>query len=263
MSDVETHGGLPAQVARGAGVLVVVPTYQERLNVEDVVRRLRAAVPLAHVLVVDDNSPDGTGDLADDLAAVDPAVHVLHRAAKEGLGLAYRAGFGWGLERGYDVLVEMDADGSHQPEQLPALLAALPGADLVLGSRWVPGGSVVNWPVRRRLLSQGGNTYVRRALRINLRDATGGFRAFRRTTLEKLDLDGVASHGYCFQVDLAWRTVQAGFRVVEVPIEFVERVRGESKMSGDIVREALWRVTVWGAHLRTDRLRGGADDGRG
>jgi dolichol-phosphate mannosyltransferase len=156
----------------------------------------------------------------------------------------------------------MDADGSHQPEQLPVLLAALPDADLVLGSRWVPGGSVVNWPQRRRLLSQGGNAYVRRALGIDVRDATGGFRAFRRTTLEKLDLAGVASHGYCFQVDLAWRTVQQGFRVVEVPIEFVERVRGSSKMSGDIVREALWRVTVWGVRDRTRRLVGRAADRR-
>jgi dolichol-phosphate mannosyltransferase len=239
----------------------VVPTYQERLNIEDVVTRLRGAAPLAHVLVVDDDSPDGTGALAEDLAAADPQVHVLHRAVKDGLGPAYLAGFGWGLDREYDVLVEMDADGSHQPEQLPALLAALPGADLVLGSRWVPGGSVVNWPLRRRLLSQGGNRYVRRALQIDLRDATGGFRAFRRTTLEKLDLEGVASHGYCFQVDLAWRTVRAGFRVVEVPIEFVERVRGESKMSGAIVREALWRVTVWGAQQRVGRSRGRADDG--
>jgi dolichol-phosphate mannosyltransferase len=260
---LDPHGGLPAQIARGAGVLVVVPTYQERLNVEDVVKRLRAAVPLAQVLVVDDDSPDGTGVLADDMAATDPQVHVLHRPAKDGLGLAYLAGFGWGMSRDYDVLVEMDADGSHQPEQLPALLAALPRADLVLGSRWVPGGSVVNWPGRRRLLSQGGNRYVRRALRIDLRDATGGFRAFRRTTLEKLDLDGVASHGYCFQVDLVWRTVRAGFRVVEVPIEFVERVRGESKMSGSIVREALWRVTVWGAQQRVGRPRGQAADGGG
>ncbi len=244
------------ETARGAGVLVVVPTYDERLSLEDVVRRTRAAVPLAHLLVVDDASPDGTGDLADALAADDDHVHVLHRPGKEGLGAAYLAGFGWGLERDYDVLVEMDADGSHQPEQLPLLLSQLPAADLVLGSRWVPGGSVVNWPRRRELLSRGGNTYVRRALGIDLRDATGGFRAFRRETLEKLDLAGVASAGYCFQVDLIWRTVQQGFRVVEVPIEFVERTRGSSKMSGSIVREALWRVTVWGVAHRLDRMPG-------
>jgi dolichol-phosphate mannosyltransferase len=249
-------GGLPADVTAGAGVLVVIPTYQERLNVEEVVARTRAAVPLALVLVVDDASPDGTGAVVDALAASDDHVHVLHREAKQGLGVAYLAGFAWGLERDVDVFVEMDADGSHQPEQLPVLLAALPGADLVQGSRWVPGGSVVNWPRRRELLSRGGNRYVRTVLGLDVRDSTGGFRAFRRSTLEKLDLAGVASAGYCFQVDLVWRTVQQGFRVVEVPIEFVERVRGESKMSGTIVREALWRVTVWGVQQRLGRLPG-------
>lgn len=230
----------------GEGVLVVVPTYDERLNIERTIARLRAAVPEAHALVVDDASPDGTGEVADRLAAEDPQVHVLHRLGKQGLGAAYLAGFDWGLSRGYEVLVEMDADGSHQPEQLPRLLAALEDADLVLGSRWVPGGSVVNWPRSRELLSRGGNTYVRIALGVGLRDATGGFRAFRRATLEKLDLDGVASQGYCFQVDLARRAVERGARVVEVPIEFVERELGVSKMTGRIVREALWRVTVWG-----------------
>lgn len=227
-------------------VLVVVPTYDERLNLEPVVERVRRAVPTADVLVVDDASPDGTGEIADRLAAEDRQVHVLHRVGKQGLGSAYLSGFGWGLQRGYDVLVEMDADGSHQPEQLPDLLAALEDADLVLGSRWVPGGSVVNWPRSRELLSRGGNTYVRVALGLGLRDATGGFRAFRRETLDKLDLDAVASQGYCFQVDLARRAVSQGLRVVEVPIEFVEREHGVSKMSGAIVREALWRVTVWG-----------------
>lgn len=230
----------------GEGVLVVVPTYDERLNIERTIARLRAAVPQAHALVVDDASPDGTGEVADRLASEDPQVHVLHRLGKQGLGAAYLAGFDWGLSRGYEVLVEMDADGSHQPEQLPRLLAALEGADLVLGSRWVPGGSVVNWPRSRELLSRGGNSYVRIALGLGLRDATGGFRAFRRATLEKLDLDGVASQGYCFQVDLARRAVERGARVVEVPIEFVERELGVSKMTGRIVREALWRVTVWG-----------------
>jgi dolichol-phosphate mannosyltransferase len=227
-------------------VLVVVPTYDERLNIEAVVARVRTAVPTADVLVVDDASPDGTGEVADGLAAEDGQVHVLHRVGKQGLGSAYLAGFGWGLQRGYDVLVEMDADGSHQPEQLPDLLAALADADLVLGSRWVSGGSVVNWPRSRELLSRGGNTYVRLVLGLGLRDATGGFRAFRRETLDKLDLDAVASQGYCFQVDLARRAVSQELRVVEVPIEFVEREHGVSKMSGAIVREALWRVTVWG-----------------
>jgi len=239
---VTTEGG-PGPQGR---VLVVVPTYDERLNLEPVVERVRRAVPTADVLVVDDASPDGTGEIADGLAAEDRQVHVLHRVGKQGLGSAYLSGFGWGLQRGYDVLVEMDADGSHQPEQLPDLLAALEDADLVLGSRWVPGGSVVNWPRSRELLSRGGNTYVRVALGLGLRDATGGFRAFRRETLDKLDLDAVASQGYCFQVDLARRAVSQGLRVVEVPIEFVEREHGVSKMSGAIVREALWRVTVWG-----------------
>jgi dolichol-phosphate mannosyltransferase len=254
---------LPDDVTAGRGVLVVVPTYQERLNVEAIVARVRTAVPQAAILVVDDDSPDGTGALADALAAGDPCVHVLHRTEREGLGPAYLAGFRWGLDREYAVLVEMDADGSHQPEELPRLLTALGDADLVIGSRWVPGGSVVNWPTRRRLLSQGGNTYVRLALGIDLRDATGGYRAFRRSALETIDLADVASHGYCFQVDLAWRAVLAGLRVVEVPIEFVERARGASKMSGSIVREALWRVTVWGVTRRVGGRAGRAPDGKG
>ena len=237
-------------------VLVIVPTYNEKDNVERVVGRLRAAVPAADVLVVDDGSPDGTGDLADGLAAADPQIQVMHRASKQGLGAAYVAGFGWGLERGYDVLVEMDADGSHQPEQLPDLLAALSAADLVLGSRWVPGGHVVNWPLSRQLLSRGGNTYVRMMLGFGVRDATGGFRAFRRGTLEALTLEDVNSAGYCFQVDLAWRAVRRGFIVTEVPIGFVERELGTSKMSGAIVREALWRVTIWGIAHRLGQLRG-------
>jgi len=236
-------------------VLVIVPTYDEKDNIAAVLARLRAAVPAADVLVVDDNSPDGTGALVDAVAAADPQVQVLHRPAKQGLGAAYVAGFRWGLTRGYDVLVEMDADGSHQPEQLPALLSALSGADLVLGSRWVPGGRVVNWPMARQLLSRGGNTYVRVLLDLGLRDATGGFRAFRRATLESLPLDEVNSHGYCFQVDLACRAVRHGFTVAEVPIAFVERELGTSKMSRGIVREALWRVTVWGVRYRAAQLR--------
>jgi dolichol-phosphate mannosyltransferase len=238
-------------------VLVVVPTYNEIDNLEPLLSRVRGATPEVEVLVVDDRSPDGTGDLADKLADDDPTVHVLHRDRKEGLGAAYLAGFGWALERDYGVVVEMDADGSHRPEDLPRLLAALEGADLVLGSRWVPGGSVQNWPRRRMLLSRGGNTYARAALGVPIMDITGGYRAFRRETLTGLDLADVASQGYCFQVDLAWRAVRRGFRVVEVPITFVERERGVSKMSGSIVREALWRVTEWGVRSRTDRLRGG------
>ncbi|MFC5999144.1 polyprenol monophosphomannose synthase [Quadrisphaera sp. GCM10027208] len=238
-------------------VLVVVPTYNERASLPGTLRRLRTAVPEADALVVDDASPDGTGDLADALAADDEQVHVLHRAAKEGLGAAYVAGFGWGLERGYDVLVEMDADGSHQPEQLPRMLAALAdGADLVLGSRWVPGGAVHNWPRHRLLLSRGGNVYTRLVTGIGLHDATGGFRVFRREVLQGLDLADVASQGYCFQVDLAWRAVRAGYDVREVPIDFVERAVGTSKMSRDIVLEALWRVTLWGVTHRVSQVTG-------
>ena len=236
-------------------VLVCTPTYDERESLPTTLARLRAAVPSADVLVVDDASPDGTGEFADAIAAADPAVHVLHRPGKAGLGAAYVAAFGWGLERGYDVLVEMDADGSHQPEQLPRLLAALEGgADLVLGSRWVPGGSVVDWPRRRELLSRAGTTYARLALDLPLRDATGGYRAVRADALRRLDLASVHSAGYCFQVDLAWRAVRAGLRVAEVPVTFVERAAGSSKMSGRIVREALWRITAWGLAHRARQL---------
>jgi dolichol-phosphate mannosyltransferase len=233
---------------------VIIPTYNEADNVEAIVSRVRSSVPAAHVLVADDNSPDGTGKIADELADSDGHVHVLHRQGKEGLGAAYLAGFAWGMERGYDVLVEMDADGSHQPEQLPRLLTALDGADLVLGSRWVPGGRVVNWPKSRELLSRGGSLYSRTLLGVPIKDVTGGYRAFRRETLEGLGVEQVASQGYCFQVDLAWRTVKAGFRVVEVPITFVERERGDSKMSRSIVVEALWRVTAWGVGHRLGGL---------
>jgi dolichol-phosphate mannosyltransferase len=234
---------------------VVIPTYQEAHNVESAVRRVRRSVPDASVLVVDDASPDGTGRIADRLAAEDPLVHVVHRPGKAGLGSAYTAGFRWGLERGFDVFVEMDADGSHRPEQLPRLLAALGHADMVLGSRYVPGGRVVNWPRRRELLSRAGNTYTRLLLGLPLADATGGFRALRRGVLETVRLDEVASQGYCFQVDVAWRAAQAGHRVVEVPITFEERRLDASKMTGAIVREALWRVTAWGFAHRAGQLR--------
>jgi len=236
-------------------VLVVVPTYNEADNVRQITARLRAAVPEAHLLIADDNSPDGTGPIADELAAADEHVHVLHRPGKQGLGAAYVAGFGWALERNYDVVVEMDADGSHAPEELPRLLNALRDADLVLGSRWVPGGKVVNWPKSREALSRGATLYTRMALGLPVHDATAGFRAYRREVLEKIDLEAVASQGYCFQIDLSIRTWRAGFRIVEVPITFAERERGQSKMSSNIIREALWRVTVWGAQARADALR--------
>jgi dolichol-phosphate mannosyltransferase len=242
--------------------LVVIPTYNEAQNVEPVVERVRTAVPAADVLIVDDGSPDGTGDLADKMVAADGKIHVLHRPGKAGLGAAYLAGFGWGLGRDYDLLVEMDADGSHLPEQLPRLIDAAATADLVLGTRWMPGGAVRNWPRSRELLSRGGNRYVRLALGLRLRDATGGFRVFRRETLAGIDLASVRSQGYCFQVDLARRSVSRGFRVVEVPITFVEREYGESKMTGAIVREALLRVTRWGLDHRVHQLAGLVGGGR-
>ena len=236
-------------------LLVVMPTYNEAATVRRVVERVRAAVPAADVLIVDDSSPDGTGEIADSLAQLDSHVHTLHRARKEGLGKAYVAGFRWGLERDFDTLVEMDADGSHQPEELPNLLAALRDADVVLGSRYVAGGRVVDWPWRRELLSRGGNTYSRIALGVPLRDTTGGYRAYRASALRRLELATVASAGYCFQVDLAWRAVRSGLRVTEVPITFVERTEGASKMTGAIVREALWQVTRWGIAYRVGQLR--------
>ena len=231
-------------------ILVVIPTFNERDNLAWLVGRLRAAVPDADVLVVDDGSPDGTGDVADRMAADDPQVTVLHRLEKAGLGAAYLDAFRLAMDRGYDVIGEMDADGSHQPEQLPLLVDALSSADLVIGSRWVAGGSVVNWPLSRKALSVGGNVYARVLLGVPVRDLTAGYRLFRRTTLETIDLSSVESAGYIFQADLAFRTVRAGLRVVEVPIAFVERVRGESKMSRDVAWESLRRITVWGLRER-------------
>ncbi|MEU6132159.1 polyprenol monophosphomannose synthase [Saccharopolyspora sp. NPDC047091] len=238
--------------------LVVIPTYDERENLGPVVARLHAALPAAHVLVVDDGSPDGTGELADELAAADDRVHVLHRADKAGLGAAYVAGFDWALAHDYAAVVEMDADGSHAPEDLARLLAVLDetGADVVIGSRYVPGGRVVNWPWYRQALSRGANLYSKYTLGVPVNDSTAGFRAYRRDVLAELALHDVASHGYCFQVDLTLRSVEAGFTVVEVPITFTDREFGESKMSGDIVREALFRITKWGVRRRVTQLRG-------
>ncbi len=236
-------------------VLVVIPTYNERENITRIIDRLQAAVPKAHVLVVDDGSPDGTGEVADKLAAADERVHVMHRTEKAGLGAAYVAGFTWALERDYNVIVEMDADGSHAPEDLPRIIAALSDADLSIGSRYVKGGKTVNWPKRRFLLSRGANLYSRIWLGAKVNDMTAGFRAFRRAALEKLKLHNVASAGYCFQIDLTYRTIEAGFTVVESPITFTEREIGVSKMDGSIVREALWRVFKWGVRLRGEQLR--------
>lgn len=241
--------------ATGASALVVLPTYNEAESIRGVLARIRVAVPDADVLVVDDASPDGTGAIADELAAADPGVSVLHRPGKAGLGAAYLAGFAIALERGYRFVVEIDADGSHDPAELPAMLALAEreGADLVIGSRWVPGGAVVNWPWLRRAISRGGNAYARWMLRSRVQDLTAGFRVYRAAVLAGLDGTVVSSHGYCFQVELAWRLERAGGRILEHPIAFVERATGRSKMHAGIVAEALWRVTAWGMSARLGR----------
>jgi len=225
--------------------LIVIPTFNEAENIEPLVRETLSTTPGAEVLIVDDNSPDGTGEIGDRMAARLDGVHVLHRPGKGGIGSAYVDGFGWGLEQGYPTIVQMDADGSHQPGEVSRLLKALEIADVALGSRWVAGGRAENWPRHRALLSRGGNAYVRHALGLPLRDATGGFRAFRRDALERIELDGVSSRGYCFQVEVAHRAVEAGLSAVEVPIVFRERERGNSKMSFAIIAEAFLRVTGW------------------
>jgi dolichol-phosphate mannosyltransferase len=231
-------------------VVMVVPTYNEADNVEWVVDRLLRAQPEVHVMVVDDASPDGTGDIAERMAATDRRVQVIHRTDKTGLGPAYLQGFAVALEQGYDVIGEMDADGSHQPEQLGRLLAAIGEADLVIGSRWVRGGSVVNWGPFRKALSVGGNVYARTILGVPVRDLTAGYRLFRAATLRAIDLGSVESVGYCFQTDLTVRTLDAGLRVVEVPIDFLERERGQSKMHPGIATESLRRITGWGLARR-------------
>lgn len=237
---------------------VVVPTYNEIENIERLIREVLAAAPHVQILVVDDGSPDGTGGLADELALADPdRVHVMHRTAKDGLGAAYLAGFAWGLGRQYTVLVEMDADGSHAPEQLHRLLDAVDaGADVAIGSRYVRGGTVRNWPRRRLVLSKAANTYSRLLLGVGIHDITAGYRAYRREVLEKIDLAAVDSKGYCFQIDLTWRAINHGFTVVEVPITFTERELGVSKMSGSNIREAMAKVAQWGISGRLDRARG-------
>jgi dolichol-phosphate mannosyltransferase len=232
-----------------ARVVVIIPTFDEIENLESAVAAVLAAVPEASILVVDDDSPDGTGDLADRIAAADARVRVLHRTERAGLGQAYLAGFRTALEAGHEVLVEMDCDGSHPASALPSMLARLDADDrpgLVIGSRWTPGGSVVDWPVRRRWLSETANAYARFMLRIRVRDSTAGYRAYRARTLRAVPLDDVQSHGYCFQIDMTLRTLDAGFGVAEVPIAFRDRLLGTSKMSAGIVAEAMLRVTAWG-----------------
>lgn len=254
MSD---HAGTRGPLTRGplTRVAVLIPTYNERDNLPLVVRRLRAAVPRVDVVILDDNSPDGTGAIADALAADDNQVHVIHRPVKAGLGRAYLAGFDWAIEHDYDAVVEMDADGSHQPEELHRLLAAAEDADVVIGSRYVRGGSVVNWPLHRKALSVGGNVYIRMLLGIPVNDSTAGYRVYRTSALRVMGLGDVASQGYCFQVDLTWRAIRKDLVVAEVPIEFVERTAGDSKMSRDVVRESLRRITTWGVGHRAGQVR--------
>jgi len=237
-------------------VLVIVPTYNERESLPVIISGIRQAVPEVHILIADDNSPDGTGEVADGFSANDKQIHVLHRPAKAGLGAAYLDAFAWAKSQGYEVVVEMDADGSHRPADLFKILEALTNNDVVLGSRWVKHGKVVNWPKSREILSRGGNLYTRIWLGIGIHDATGGFRAYRMSALNQMNIANVESQGYCFQVDMAWRAVRANLRVAEVPIVFVERELGESKMDSSIVKEALWRVTQWGiAKRRSDFKR--------
>ena len=238
-------------------VLVIIPTYNEVENIEPVVKRLRAAVPAAHILVADDNSPDGTGRLADELAASDDHVHVNHRKGKEGLGAAYLDSFAWGLEQGYDVLVEHDADGSHQPEQLHRLLDALvDGADMVKGSRWVKGGSIVNWPFHREFLSRGGSVYIQLMLGMPIKDVTGGLNAFRAPVLRDILASGsIDRHGYGIQRDLTWHAYRKGYKIVEVPIDFIERERGDSKMGSHVVKEAIKSTTAMGVKHRSGQLK--------
>lgn len=247
--------------APSAKTLVIIPTYNELENLPLIVGRVIKAQPQVDVLVVDDNSPDGTGDRADELAAEHPQVHVLHREGKGGLCGAYVAGFQWGLERDYTVLCEMDADGSHAPEQLHLLLAAIDdGADLVIGSRYIPGGKVKNWPKKRWILSKGGNLYISLALGAGLSDMTAGYRAYRREVLEAMDLDELSNAGYIFQVDLAWRAIEADFDVREVPITFTEREIGESKLDGSFVKDSLVEVTKWGLVHRGEQLKNAAEE---
>ncbi|HEY8105691.1 MAG TPA: polyprenol monophosphomannose synthase [Gemmatimonadales bacterium] len=235
-------------------VLVVVPTYNERTNVPQIVPAILAQDPRVHVLVVDDNSPDGTGELADQLAAENGRVHVLHRGRKEGLGKAYLAGFRWALDCGYDLIFEMDADFSHDPRFLPTFLDAVQDADLVIGSRYKSGVNVINWPISRLLLSIGANQYARLVTGLPLTDSTGGFKCFRRRVLEAIPLERVRSNGYAFQIEMSFLAWKKGFRIREIPIVFTDRVEGQSKMNGKIVREAVWMV--WWLRLRS--LRGAA-----
>jgi dolichol-phosphate mannosyltransferase len=236
--------------------LIVLPTYQEAANVVTVLRRVRATVPAACVLVIDDGSPDGTAELAEGVAAELGGIELTRRPAKAGLGSAYRAGFDWGLSRSFEVLVEMDADLSHDPDDLPRLLAAVEeGADLAVGSRYIAGGSIPAWSWHRRMLSRNGNRYAAAALGLPITDATSGFRAYRASMLAAVDLDTVRADGYAFQIELVHRVARRGGRIAELPIRFTDRTRGRSKMSSRILVEALLLVTWWGLQDRLGGLR--------
>lgn len=229
--------------------LIVVPTYNEKENVRSIAQQFLAALPGCELLFVDDNSPDGTGQIIDEMVAADPRIHVMHRAGKLGLGTAYVEGFTWGLARGYDYLFEMDADGSHDPKYLPQMLAlAVDGADLVVGSRNVPGGGVEGWGIGRTVISKGGSLYARTILGIDVRDVTAGFVCWRRSALEAIELSTITSNGYSFQIEMKYRAVKKGLRLVETPIIFIDRRVGHSKMSRAIVAEAL--VKVWAIRFR-------------
>ena len=239
--------------------LICLPTYDERENLAPMVAAIHAVVPAVEILVIDDNSPDGTGRLADELAARDPRVHVLHRQGKEGLGKAYLAGFAWALARDYALVLEMDCDFSHDPRHLPAMLAAAAEHDLVLGSRYVAGGGTVNWGLGRKLISRGGSLYARTILGLSVRDLTGGFKCFRRTVLEAIDLPTVQCTGYAFQIELTWRAARRGFAIKEIPITFVDRRVGRSKMSRRIVLEAVrkvWSIRLSGFPARRGEAAG-------
>ena len=237
-------------------VLVVLPTYNESENIDRVLRRIRGALPDATVLVVDDGSPDGTGDLAEATGKEIGGIEILRRHEKSGLGSAYRAGFRWGLDRGFDACIEMDADMSHDPDALPELLVPLTkGCELAVGSRYVPGGSIPNWAWHRRLLSRGGNVYASALLGLGVKDSTSGFRAYAASVLERIDLDRVRAEGYGFQIEMTYQAKRAGALIVEVPIRFVDRAEGESKMSMFIVVEALGLVTWWGIARIADVFR--------
>jgi len=238
---------------------VVLPTYNEAANIVEVLTRVRQAAPEADVLVVDDASPDGTADLAEEAAGRLGQIHLLRRPGKSGLGNAYRSGFRWGLERGYDAFVEMDSDLSHDPAALPSLLGGLEAADLVIGSRYVPGGSIPQWGLHRRLLSEAGNRYASLMLGMKVRDLTSGYRAYDGDTLRLIDLDRVRADGYGFQIEMAYRAARGGASIAEVPIRFVDRVEGQSKMSMRTIVEALALVTVWGVRrVLGRRSRAGA-----